>query len=125
MIVYDDLQANEKIRVYDVRVDRPPHYDSFAQFQYSYHYGDSYIPHLKQEEPLKELCQHFVDCIRTGATPLSSGRRGLELVKILEAASASLKAQGAPIQFSKTPEAPSTSPTTKPKKVAGRNSIPA
>jgi hypothetical protein len=49
MIVYDDLQTLEKIRVYDVRVDRPPHYDSFAEFQYSYHYGDSYIPHLHQE----------------------------------------------------------------------------
>ena len=100
MIVYDDLQANEKIRVYDVRVDRPPHYDSFAQFHYSYHYGDCNIPHLTQDEPLKELCQHFVDCIRQGTTPLSSGRHGLTLVKILEAASASLKAHGAPIQFS-------------------------
>lgn len=125
MIVYDDLQANEKIRVYDVRVDRPPHYDSFAQFQYSYHYGDSYIPHLKQEEPLKELCQHFVDCIRTGATPLSSGRRGLELVKILEAASASLKAQGAPIQFSQTQEIPRSTPPAKTKKAAVRKLIPA
>ena len=105
MIVYDDLQSNEKIRIYDVRVDRPPHYDSFAEFHYSYHYGDSYIPHLKQEEPLKELCQHFVDCIRNGTTPLTCGRHGLELVRILEAASASLKAQGAPIKFSEYHEA--------------------
>ena len=44
MIVYDDLQTIEKIRIYDVRVERPPHYDTFAEFQYSYHYGDSYIP---------------------------------------------------------------------------------
>ena len=35
------------------RVERPPHYDTFAEFHYSYHYGDSYIPHLHQEEPLK------------------------------------------------------------------------
>src|SRR6202007_3189722 len=60
MIVYDDLQTHEKIRVYDVRVERPPHYDSFAEFHYSYHYGDSYIPHLKQEEPLKTECQPFL-----------------------------------------------------------------
>lgn len=120
MIVYDDLEANEKIRVYDVRVDRPPHYDSFAEFQYSYHYGDSYIPHLKQEEPLKELCQHFIDCIRTGATPLSSGRRGLELVKILEAASASLKAQGSPIQFTPSPEPPHAVDLAKPGKAGKR-----
>ena len=125
MIVYDDLQSNEKIRVYDVRVDRPPHYDSFAEFQYSYHYGDSYIPHLKQEEPLKELCQHFADCIRTGATPLSSGHRGLELVKILEAASLSLKAQGAPIQFSKVAEAAQSTPPAEPGKSVKGNLSPA
>ena len=99
MIVYDDLQTHEKIKVYDVRVERPPHYDTFAEFQYSYHYGDSYIPHLHQEEPLKAVCQHFVECIETGATPLTSGRSGYEMVKILEAASASLKANGAPINF--------------------------
>ena len=106
------IVGTRRMIVYDVRVDRPPHYDSFAEFQYSYHYGDSYIPHLKQEEPLKELCQHFVDCIRSGATPLSCGRRGLELVKILEAASLSLKAQGAPIQFASTP---ASAPPEKPK----------
>ena len=105
MIVYDDLQSNEKIRIYDVRVDRPPHYDTFAAFHYSYHYGDLYIPYLKQEEPLREECQHFVDCIRQKATPLSGGRNGLELVRILEAASASLKAQGAPIAFTPSKEA--------------------
>ena len=95
MIVYDDLQTHEKIKVYDVRVERPPHYDTFAEFQYSYHYGDSYIPYLNQEEPLKEVCRHFIDCIETSAQPASGGREGLELVRILEAASASLKAKGA------------------------------
>ena len=120
MIVYDDLQSNEKIRIYDVRVERPPHYDSFAAFHYSYHYGDSYIPHLKQEEPLKELCQHFVDCIRQSATPLSCGRHGLELVRILEAASASLKAQGAPIKFSHSEDKPrSTQPFMRNKSAKG------
>ena len=99
MIVYDDLQTHEKIKVYDVRVERPPHYDTFAEFQYSYHYGDSYIPHLHQEEPLKAVCQHFLECIENGTAPLTSGRAGYELVKILEAASASLKANGAPINF--------------------------
>jgi predicted dehydrogenase len=97
MIVYDDLQTNEKIRIYDVRVERPPHYDTFADFHYSYHYGDSYIPHIQQEEPLKAECQHFLDCIQNGVKPLTSGHRGRELVRILEAASASLKGQGAPI----------------------------
>jgi predicted dehydrogenase len=99
MIVYDDIQPHEKIRIYDVRVERPPHYDTFAAFQYSYHYGDSYIPHFGQEEPLKTECQHFLDCIEKGAKPVSSGIEGLELVRILEAASQSLKTGGAPISF--------------------------
>src|SRR5215470_8789066 len=100
MIVYDDLQTHEKIRIYDARVERPPHYDTFAEFHYSYHYGDSYIPHLRQEEPLKLACQHFLDCIKTNSEPLTNGPRGLEMVKILEAASASLKMNGAPVTFS-------------------------
>ena len=103
MIVYDDLQTHEKIRIYDVRVERPPHYDTFADFHYSYHYGDSYIPHIQQEEPLKAECQHFLDCIERGAKPLTSGHEGLELVRILEAASASLKERGAPVSLEQSP----------------------
>jgi predicted dehydrogenase len=99
MIVYDDLKTREKIRIYDVRVERPPHYDTFAEFQYSYHYGDSYIPHIQQEEPLKVACQHFLDCIETGTQPTTSGQQGLELVQILEAASKSLHSQGAPVHL--------------------------
>ena len=102
MIVYDDLQTHEKLRIYDVRVERPPHYDTFADFHYSYHYGDSYIPHIKQEEPLKAECQHFLECIEKAANPLSSGRDGLDLVRILEASSKSLKNNGAPVTFSRS-----------------------
>ncbi len=101
MIVYDDLKTLEKLRIYDVRVERPPHYDTFAEFHYSYHYGDSYIPHIKQEEPLKAECQHFIECIGSGIKPLTDGNAGLELVRILEAASVSLKANGAPVTFSR------------------------
>jgi predicted dehydrogenase len=104
MIVYDDLQTHEKIRVYDVRVERPPHYDTFAEFHYSYHYGDSYIPYLKQEEPLKTECEHFLDCIENGTSPATGGQAGLEMVRILEAASASLKANGAPVNFKEVAE---------------------
>jgi len=104
MIVYDDLKTHGKIRVYDVRVERPPHYDTFAEFHFSYHYGDSYIPHIQQEEPLKIECQHFIDCIENGSDPETNGRQGLELVRILEAASASLKANGAPVTFSRSHE---------------------
>jgi predicted dehydrogenase len=101
MIVYDDVAPLEKIRVFDSRVERPPHYDTFAEFHYAYHYGDVYAPYIKQEEPLKTECQHFLDCIKTGATPLTDGKQGLELVRILEASSESLKQGGAPIEFAK------------------------
>ena len=99
MIIYDDLQNHEKIRIYDVRVDRPPHYDTFAEFQYSYHYGDSYIPYVQQEEPLKVLAQHFVECIVSGEPPLTDGKAGLELVRILEAASTSLRDRGSSVSL--------------------------
>jgi predicted dehydrogenase len=99
MIVYDDVQPLEKLRIYDMRVERPPHYDNFAEFQYSYHYGDSYIPYVKQEEPLKVECQHFLDCIQHGKTPLTGGKEGLEVVRILEAANESLKQNGVAIPF--------------------------
>ena len=102
MIVYDDLQPLEKIKIYDARVDRPPHYDTFAEFQYSYHYGDMHVPYIKQEEPLKVECQHFLDCISGGLKPISSGLEGLELVRILEAASLSLKQNGAAIPLTRT-----------------------
>ena len=65
MIVYDDVAPQEKLRIFDSRVECPPHYDTFAEFQYAYHYGDVYAPYVKQEEPLKTECQHFLDCIRT------------------------------------------------------------
>jgi predicted dehydrogenase len=99
MIVYDDVAPLEKIRVFDVRVERPPHYDTFAEFHYAYHYGDVYAPYIKQEEPLKTECQHFLDCIREGKTPLSSGAQGQETVRILEASSLSLKHQGSAVRL--------------------------
>jgi predicted dehydrogenase len=100
MIVYDDVAPLEKIRIFDARVETPPHYDTFAEFHYAYHYGDVYAPYIKQEEPLKTECQHFLDCIKQETTPLSDGNQGLELVRILEASSESLKQGGAPVHFS-------------------------
>ena len=99
MIVYDDCAQQEKIRIFDARVERPPHYDTFAEFHYAYHYGDVYTPYVKQEEPLKTECQHFVDCIRTGSVPLTDGRQGAGLVRILEASSESLRRGGAEVKL--------------------------
>jgi len=102
MIVYDDVEPLEKIRIFDTRVERPPHYDTFGEFQYAYHYGDMYAPYVKQEEPLKSECQHFLDSINSNTSPLSCGERGTELVRILEASSESLQRGGAPVKLSET-----------------------
>lgn len=99
MIVYDDVAPQEKIKIFDVNVKRPPHYDTFAEFHYAYHYGDTYSPYVKLDEPLKIECQHFLDCIRNGRTPITSGTKGLDVVRILEASSVSIKQNGAPIDL--------------------------
>jgi len=95
MIVYDDTEPLEKIKIYDKRVEKPPHYDTFAEFQYSYHYGDVHVPFIKQNEPLRVECEHFLDCIKSGEKSDSDGRDGLNVIKILEASSKSLKKEGA------------------------------
>jgi predicted dehydrogenase len=100
MIVYDDLEPMHKIRIYDQRVEKPPHYDSFAEFHYAYHHGDIYSPHVKQAEPLKVECRHFLDCIESGATPLTSAEQGTGIVKVLESASESLRRNGAQVEIS-------------------------
>jgi predicted dehydrogenase len=99
MILYDDNEPLEKIKIYDKRVETPPHYDTFAEFQYSYHYGDMYAPYIQQTEPLKGECQHFLECIRTGAKPESSGVDGLRVIQILESASRSLKNGGGGVEI--------------------------
>ncbi|HEX9653490.1 MAG TPA: Gfo/Idh/MocA family oxidoreductase [bacterium] len=98
MVVYDDTQPLEKIKIYDKRVEIPPHYDTFAEFHYSYHYGDIYTPYLNQVEPLKVQCQHFLDCSQTGTRPRSSGEEGLQVVQILEMANLSLRRGGAKVE---------------------------
>jgi predicted dehydrogenase len=102
MLIYDDTEPLEKIKIYDKRVETPPHYDTFAEFQYAYHYGDMYCPYIKQDEPLKIECQHFLDCIKSGTEPISSGLDGLNVVRILEAASESLKKGGTIVAIDKS-----------------------
>jgi predicted dehydrogenase len=99
MIIFDDLEPHAKIRIFDVRVDCPPHYDNFAEFQYSYHYGECRIPHLEQSEPLNRMCGHFIECVRENIPPDSCGRNGLEVVRILEACTASLACAGSAISL--------------------------
>jgi predicted dehydrogenase len=99
MLVYNDVEPIEKIKIYDKRVETPPHYDTFAEFHYSYHYGDMYAPYIKQYEPLRLECQEFLDSIKTGLKPETGGLEGLHIVQILEAASKSLKNNGAMVKI--------------------------
>lgn len=103
MIVYDDLQPLEKIRIYDVRVDCPQSYETFSEFHYAYHYGDCYIPRVEQYEPLSRMCAHFIECITEHRVPISCGTNGLEVVRILEASHQSLQSQGGPVGILELP----------------------
>jgi predicted dehydrogenase len=90
MLVYDDVQTTEKIRIYDKGVEKPRHYDTYAEFHYSYKYGDIVIPKIEGAEPVRTELKHFIECIKNGNRPLSDGKSGLRVVKILEAAQKSL-----------------------------------
>jgi predicted dehydrogenase len=100
MIVYDDLEPSEKVRVYDTGVDyvqSPP--EAVYQMLISYRTGDVWIPKLDMAEALAVEARHFIECIRTGHPPLSGGETGLRMIRILEAASQSMAEQGRLIQL--------------------------
>lgn len=84
MINYDDIEPMEKLRIYDKRVTVPDEHHNFGEFQVSYRYGDVLIPKVSQTEPLRVEADHFIECIRTGKEPLSSGVQGLHVVRALE-----------------------------------------
>ena len=90
MLVYDDIEPENKILIYDKGVEVPPYADTEEEFHLSYRYGDVVPYPVNWVEPLKVECQHFLDCIREGTEPRSSGRVGLKVVKVLEAAQHSL-----------------------------------
>jgi len=94
MLVYDDIESQEKIKIFDKGVEVPPYYDTFAEFQLSYRYGDIYSPRIEDYEPLKRECEHYLTCIRKGMPPRSDGYSGLRVVSILEAANKSLRKKG-------------------------------
>ena len=94
MIVYDDVEPTEKIKIYDKGVDAPPYSDTLEQFRLSYRYGDITTPAISSAEPLELECKHFVDCVRNGEQPRSNGQVGLQVVKILESAERSLRNGG-------------------------------
>jgi predicted dehydrogenase len=95
MAVFDDVDSTEKLRIYDKGVQRPA-YDSYGD-SLSLRFGDISIPRIDMREPLRLECQHFVDCIQNGSTPLSDGRNGLQVLHVLEAGQRSLERGGEPV----------------------------
>jgi predicted dehydrogenase len=89
MAVYNDVSLAEKIRVYDTGVESPIT-NTFGEFQLSYRHGQVTIPYITWQEPLRLECEHFVECVRTGANPRTDGMQGLAVVSVLEAATDSL-----------------------------------
>jgi predicted dehydrogenase len=96
MVVFDDMEASEKIRIYDKGVDRAGSVVSYGD-ALSVRSGDILIPKLSLQEPLRLECQHFIDCVRERRRPLTDGAHGLAVVRVLAAAQASLEQGGAPV----------------------------
>ncbi len=90
MIVYNDIENEQKLKIYDKGVEAPPYTNGFGEFQCNYRRGDILIPNIRMVEPLRQECQHFVECISTHTQPCSCGEDGLRVVKILEAAQRSM-----------------------------------
>ncbi len=94
MVVYDDLEALEKLKIYDKRVNAIRQTDTFGEYQFSYHYGSVVSPYVHFEEPLRVECSHFLECVRERKQPLTDGRNGYEVVQVIEAAQRSLRLGG-------------------------------
>lgn len=94
MMVYDDIDIEGKIRIYDKGVSVQPYYDTFGEFQLLYRSGDMLMPKLGNAEPLGVECAHFIECIREKKNPRSDGLSGLRVVKVLEAATRSIQNGG-------------------------------
>jgi predicted dehydrogenase len=97
MIMYDDLEATEKIKVYDKGITMSRSAENVQQLRIGYRAGDMWAPHLPAKEALQAEAEHFIACIRREACPISGGMSGLRVVEILEAACKSLSAQGSPV----------------------------
>jgi predicted dehydrogenase len=93
MLMYDDTESVEKVKIFDQGVDyKDP--ETFGEFQLSYRTGGIYSPKVEGTEPLHLEASHFIDCVASGARPLTDGLSGRLVVAALEAAQDSLDASG-------------------------------
>ena len=94
MIVYDDMQGSEKVKVYDSGVSFTNDPQQIYQMRVGYRTGDMWAPKLDTTEALRVEGEHFVKCVESGATPLTDGRLGLRVVELIEAATSSMRGKG-------------------------------
>lgn len=99
MIVFDDLETSEKVKIYDKGVSISEDPDEVHKLLVSYRLGDMIAPKLEENEALASAVSHFIACIEKNEKPLSSGNAGLEIVRILEAADKSMLLKGSPIEL--------------------------
>ena len=99
MIVYDDILAVDKVKVYDKGITVNDSMESAHRLRIGYRAGDMWAPHLSTKEALQIEAEHFIACVCNGRTPISNGVTGLQVVEILEAASYSIGAQGNPVSL--------------------------
>jgi predicted dehydrogenase len=99
MIVYDDLEPTEKIKVYDKGITLNAPAENAHQFRIGYRAGDMWAPHIPTKEALETEIEHFVECVSTGASPVSNGLSGLRVIEVLEAASRSIADHGKPVRL--------------------------
>ena len=93
MLLWNDLVADEKLRVYDKGVDITSQEGVYDMLVH-YRSGDMWAPQLEQGEALRKELVYFVECVASGKEPHNSGPAGLRVVKMLEAATASLNTKG-------------------------------
>jgi predicted dehydrogenase len=96
MLVFDDMEATQKIWIYDQGVGAPTDAMAYGE-DLTLRFGDITIPSVTLSEPLAAEVQHFVDCCVDGVTPRSDGLDGLRVVRVLEAVDESIAAGGAPV----------------------------
>ena len=99
MILFDDLETGEKIKVYDSGISVDPNPENVYQMLIGYRTGDMWAPKLAVTEALHVEAKHFVECVTKGTVPQSDGEAGLRVVRLLESASASLQQQGRPMEM--------------------------
>ena len=99
MILYDDNQPSEKIKIYDKGVDLFDTREKLYHLKVQYRVGDMHAPQFDNHEALAFETAHFVECLLNGGCPLTNGESGLEVVKVLVASKKSLEKNGTPIEI--------------------------